>query len=113
MGIMAESIAYAPQRHAAAEIAPWQNIASWVAAIGLGIFFLGAGIWKSLDPLTWATIITNMKVPAVLSQPFTVALAIGEIFSGLLLVIPRFRRWGAWLTGVMLVGFMAYVGWNY
>ena len=117
MGIMAESMAYAPQRATssggAAQIAPWQNIASWVAAIGLGVFFLGAGIWKSLDPLTWATIITNMKVPAVLSQPFTVALAIGEIFSAILLLIPRFRRWGALLSGAMLLGFMAYVGWNY
>ena len=102
-----------PMVSAQNKISPAQNIAAWVAAIGLGVFFLGAGIWKSLDPLTWATIITNMKVPAVLSQPFTVALATGEIFSGLLLLIPRFRRWGALLSGVMLLGFMGYVGWNY
>ncbi len=113
MGIMAESMAYTPASPAAAELSPAKNIAAWVAALGLGIFFLGAGLWKSLDSLTWATMITNMKVPAALSQPFTVMLAIGEIFSGLLLLIPRFRRWGAWLSGLMLVGFMIYVGWNY
>jgi len=113
MGIMAESMAYPQTRDLGESLSPAKNVAAWVAALALGIFFLGAGIWKSLDPLTWATIITNMKVPAVLSEPFTVALATGEIFSGLLLLIPRFRRWGAWLSGVMLLGFMGYVGWNY
>jgi uncharacterized membrane protein YphA (DoxX/SURF4 family) len=113
MGIMAESMAYTPARDLDAPLSPAKNIAAWVAALALGIFFLGAGIWKSLDPLTWATIITNMKVPAVLSQPFTVALATGEIFSAILLMIPRFRRWGAGLMIVMLLGFMGYVGWNY
>ncbi len=115
MGSMAESMAY-PQSRATLTTPPIstaQNVAAWAAALSLGIFFLGAGIWKSLDPLTWATIITNMKVPAILSQPFTVALATGEIFSAILLMVPRFRRWGAMLTGVMLVGFMGYVGWNY
>ncbi|MBY0504927.1 MAG: hypothetical protein K2X03_13530 [Bryobacteraceae bacterium] len=110
---MAESMAYPQTREKEASLTPAQNAAAWVAALALGIFFLGAGIWKSLDPLTWATIITNMKVPAVLSQPFTVALATGEIFSAILLLIPRFRRWGALLTGAMLLGFMGYVGWNY
>jgi len=110
---MAESMAYPQTRDLGERLSPAKNVAAWVAALALGIFFLGAGIWKSLDPLTWATIITNMKVPAVLSEPFTVALATGEIFSGLLLLIPRFRRWGAWLSGVMLLGFMGYVGWNY
>lgn len=113
MGSMAESMAYPQTRVTGNLITPVQNVAAWVAALALGIFFLGAGIWKSLDPLTWATIITNMKVPAVLSQPFTVALATGEIFAGILLMIPRFRRWGALISGVMLLGFMGYVGWNY
>jgi len=113
MGSMAESITYPQSQASVVPISTVQNIASWAAALALGIFFLGAGIWKSLDPLTWATIITNMKVPAILSQPFTVALATGEIFSAILLIIPRFRRWGALLTGVMLLGFMGYVGWNY
>ncbi len=106
-------MAYPQIRTEALPLSPAKNIIAWAAAIALGVFFLGAGIWKSLDPLTWATIITNMKVPAVLSQPFTVALATGEIFSGILLMIPRFRRWGAWISGAMLLGFMGYVGWNY
>jgi uncharacterized membrane protein YphA (DoxX/SURF4 family) len=113
MGIMAESMAYPQTRDIGETLSPARNVAGWIAALALGIFFLGAGLWKSQDPLTWATIITNMKVPAVLSEPFTVALATGEIFSAILLLIPRFRRWGAILTAAMLLGFMAYVGWNY
>ncbi|HBY59357.1 MAG TPA: hypothetical protein DEH78_06015 [Solibacterales bacterium] len=31
----------------------------------------------------------------------------------MLLLLPRFRRWGAWLVGLMLVAFLVYIGWNY
>ena len=37
----------------------------------------------------------------------------GEVFGGVLILMPRFRRWGAALTGLMLVGFMTYIGIHY
>ncbi|HOK47562.1 MAG TPA: hypothetical protein PLK67_16585, partial [Bryobacteraceae bacterium] len=33
-----------------------------------------------------------------------------ETFIAVLLLIPRYRRWGAWLAGLMLVAFMIYIG---
>ena len=37
----------------------------------------------------------------------------GETFSGALILVPRFRRWGAWLTGALLVFFLVYISANY
>lgn len=33
-----------------------------------------------------------------------------ETLTGILLLIPRYRRWGAWLAAVMLIAFMVYIG---
>jgi hypothetical protein len=49
-------------------------------------------------------------VPVALSMPAALAVAIYETFAGVLLLIPRYRRWGAWTAGVMLVAFMVYIG---
>jgi hypothetical protein len=42
-----------------------------------------------------------------------VCLAIGETFSGVLLLAPRFRRWGSAAGSILLVVFMIYVGIHY
>src|SRR5262249_12617923 len=57
--------------------------------------------------------LAQAKVPGDLSIPGAVTLGTIEVFSAILLLMPRFRRWGAWLTGAMLVFFMAYVGYFY
>jgi uncharacterized membrane protein YgdD (TMEM256/DUF423 family) len=49
-------------------------------------------------------------VPVALSVPAALAVAICETFTGILLLIPRYRRWGAWIAGLMLVAFMIYIG---
>ena len=54
--------------------------------------------------------LSQLLIPAALSLPAAIALGITETFAGLLLLVPRFRRWGAWLTGALLVVFMIYVG---
>jgi hypothetical protein len=38
---------------------------------------------------------------------------VAETTAGALILVPRFRRWGAILAGVLLLAFMAYIGWNY
>jgi uncharacterized membrane protein YphA (DoxX/SURF4 family) len=38
---------------------------------------------------------------------------ITETFGGLLLMVPRYRRWGAVICSGLLVAFMVYIGWNY
>src|SRR5436190_1606615 len=40
-------------------------------------------------------------------------LGIVETFAGVLVLVPRFRRWGATLGGLLLVVFMIYIGVNY
>jgi uncharacterized membrane protein YphA (DoxX/SURF4 family) len=91
-------------------------VPAWVAffcAFALAVFFLGAGVYKVMDPLGWATKVSQLKVPSVFAMPLTLLLGISEIFAGVLLVVPRFRRWGAWLTGLLLAAFMIYIGIHY
>ena len=91
----------------------WKKIISAVAALLLTILFFASGAWKLTDPFQWAQALTEFKVPSSMALPFTLALGIGETFSAVLILVPRFRRWGSLLIGLMLVGFMIYVGVNY
>jgi len=97
----------------AVDLPAWKNAVSTISAWILALLFASAGIWKIVDPIDWSARLAQMKVPGELALPFTIALGISETFAAALLIVPRFRRWGAWLTGVLLVVFMAYVAWNY
>lgn len=96
-----------------ADVPLWKSLASHLAALILAITFVTAGVWKSLEPFSWATMAEQLKVPYAFSLALTLLLAVAETYSGVLIFVPRFRRWGAWLVGVLLVVFMAYVGVNY
>jgi len=52
-------------------------------------------------------------VPSALSLPAAVAVTVFEMFAAILLVVPKYRRWGAWIAGGMLAVFMLYVGVQY
>lgn len=91
----------------------WKGWTSHTAALLIGILFLVSGLWKAIDPLGWTIKIEQFRVPYSLSLPFTIALAIGETWGALMILVPRFRRWGAYLLCALLVGFMAYMGINY
>jgi len=95
------------------EQAAWKSIAATVGAVVIGVLFLVSGIWKLTDPLDWTTKIEQFKVPYSVSLPFTLALAIGETWGAVMILVPRFRRWGAIMLSVLLVGFMAYMGIHY
>lgn len=97
----------------AVDLPAWKSAVSTASAWILALLFASAGIWKIVDPIDWSARLAQMKVPGDLALPFTIALGIAETFAAALLVVPRFRRWGAWLTGLLLVAFMAYVGWHY
>jgi hypothetical protein len=53
------------------------------------------------------------RVPQSLSLAAAIGFGIAEIFTSVLLLVPRFRRWGAWLGGAMLIAFMIFIGINY
>ncbi len=96
-----------------ADLPAWKNTISGVAALLLAILFFASGAWKLTDPFQWAHALTEFKVPSALALPFTLALGVGEMLSAVLVLVPRFRRWGSWLIALMLVAFMLYVGANY
>jgi uncharacterized membrane protein YphA (DoxX/SURF4 family) len=92
---------------------PWKMAASHVAAALVAILFIGAGMYKAIDPFHWSRLLEELLFPPQYSLPFTLLLSVGEIFGGVLILMPRFRRYGAALTAVMLVGFMTYIGIHY
>jgi uncharacterized membrane protein YphA (DoxX/SURF4 family) len=95
------------------ELPAWKTLASHAGALFIAAVFLLAGIYKAVDPYKFAALAKNLMVPYSLTLPLALLLAVLETTSGILIVIPRFRRWGAMLAGVLLLGFMAYIGWNY
>jgi uncharacterized membrane protein YphA (DoxX/SURF4 family) len=111
---MDESIAHPAQPAAAAwELPGWKNTASAVAAFLLALVFLVSGVWKITDPFSAAQRMAEALVPAGLSLLAACMFGIAETFSAALLVVPRFRRWGACLGGLLLVAFMIYIGYYY
>src|SRR5580704_1214123 len=95
------------------EIPSWKNITGFVAALFVAILFIGAGAYKAVDPYRWSRMLEELLFPYRYSLPFTLLLAVGEMFGGVLILVPRFRRWGAAITSLLLVSFMIYIGIHY
>lgn len=110
---MEQGIAQAHSHAGALELPAWKSVVSVGSAILVAALFLIAGIWKITEPFDAATRMVQARVPAQLGLTAAVGFGIAETFSAVLLLIPRFRRWGAWLTGLMLIAFMVYVGYYY
>lgn len=94
-------------------LAAWQNVASWTGAVLVAALFLLAGIWKMADPIEAGARLAQARVPGFLSEYAAVGFGVAETFSAILILIPRFRKLGAWLTGLMLAAFMIWVGYFY
>ena len=92
----------------------WQVIAGWAFAIFLSIL-LGPSFrtWKLGSPIDWAARLIQFTVPGELATPATLAVGIAELFGGVLILVPRFRRWGGWLLALLLAVFMLFVGIKY
>ncbi|MBI1894919.1 MAG: DoxX family protein [Acidobacteria bacterium] len=110
---MDDSIAHPPVHTPVLEAAAWKTVLSVSAGVVLAALFLASGIWKITDPLGWAERVVQLRMPALLAVPAAMVLGIAETFAGLMLLVPRFRRWGAWLIGALLTLFMIYVGVHY
>lgn len=94
--------------HPAGRLKGWQAAAGAVCAWLLAILFVVAGLWKMSDPLSTTARMVQALVPAPLALPAALVAGIVEAWAGVLLLVPRWRRWGALLCGLMLVVFMAY-----
>lgn len=98
---------------AALEPSVWKYATGTVGAVLLALIFVVAGVWKITDPFSAAVRLTQARLPADVSLPAAILLGIGETYAGVLILLPRFRRWGAALTGLMLAAFLVYIGVNY
>jgi uncharacterized membrane protein YphA (DoxX/SURF4 family) len=111
---MDESTTHPAERAAAGwEVAGWKTTISAVAAFLLALTFVVAGVWKITDPFAAAQRMAQAQVPANLSLLAACLFGIAETLAGALLVVPRFRRWGAWVAGLLLVAFLIYIGYYY
>jgi len=91
----------------------WKTAASWVAAVLIALLFLVSGIWKITDVQSAAIRMSQAKVPESLSVAAALLFGIAETVGGVLILVPRFRRWGAILTALLLLAFVVYMGLNY
>jgi uncharacterized membrane protein YphA (DoxX/SURF4 family) len=92
------------------EQARWKSVVSHLSAGLLAALFLVSGLWKILDIPATAERMVQSLIPPRLSTPAAILVASTETLAAVLLLFPRFRRWGAWLAALMLVAFMAYIG---
>jgi uncharacterized membrane protein YphA (DoxX/SURF4 family) len=95
------------------ELPGWKTALSWAAAFVLSLLFLTSGIWKITDVTGWAQRLAQAKVPEGLSVAGALGFGIAETVAGVWILVPRFRRWGALLAGVLLVLFLGYFALNY
>jgi len=95
------------------DLPAWKNVVSHIAAVLVAVIFLAAGIFKMTMPYQVQTMFEQLLVPVWASMPLVILLAIGEALGGLLVLIPRYRRLGAWLIVALLVAFMGYIGLRY
>jgi len=95
------------------DVPAWKSVVNFGAAVLLALVFLVAGLWKLTEPYEAATKMMQAKVPGQLSLFTAVFFGIAETFAAVLLLVPRFRRWGATITGLMLIAFMIYIGYHY
>jgi uncharacterized membrane protein YphA (DoxX/SURF4 family) len=95
------------------ELSGWKTFAAWTGAILSAALFLVAGLWKITDLPATAVYMTQALVPGNLSLAAAFALGITETFAGILILVPRFRRWGAAIISLLLVAFMIYVALYY
>jgi len=93
--------------------AAWKFTMGSLCAGLLGLLFIIAGVWKVTDPFAAAERMRQALVPAPLSLAAAVGFGAAETLAGAWLIVPRFRRWGAWLSGLLLAAFLIYIGVNY
>ena len=98
---------------AGGDLPAWKKAIGAGAAILLAIVFFASGCWKLTDPFQWANVLSEFRLPASMSLPFTLATGIAETLAAVLILVPRFRRWGSWLIALLLLAFMVYIGVNY
>lgn len=95
------------------ELPGWKTALNWLGAVFISLLFLSAGIWKITDAPGAAARLAQARVPESLSLAAALVLGVLETVAAVLILVPRFRRWGAWLASLLLIAFLIYIGLNY
>ena len=91
----------------------WKSILSHVGAGVTALLFLAAGIAKMTMPFQFQQLFEQLLVPAQFSLPLVLTLGVVETLAGVLVLLPKHRRWGGLLASLLLVAFMIYIGARY
>src|SRR5690242_1564962 len=91
---MDDSIAHPRLRAGSFELGGWRTAVSLVCAVILAGVFLASGVPKIVMPFQAAAKMMQAKIPADLSMAAAVGFGIAEVFAAVMIVVPRFRRWG-------------------
>ena len=95
------------------EMPAWKGLVSNVAAGIVGLLFLAAGIFHTLDPFGMQRLFEEILVWPSISLALVLAVSVGDTFAGALILLPKFRRWGGLLASALLVIYMIYFAINY
>jgi len=110
---MTHSMAQRQPSLSSLELPGWKTALNWIAAFLLAAAFLISGVWKITDAPGAAMRMAQARIPESLSLFAAVAFGIAETLAGVLILVPRFRRWGAILSGLLLTAFLIYFALNY
>ena len=102
-----------PRAIAQLDMPSWKTTLSWVCAILIALVFLVSGLWKITDAPGAAVRMAQARVPQSLSLLAAICFGIAETFAAVMLLVPRFRRWGSMLTSALLVAFIVFIAINY
>jgi hypothetical protein len=91
----------------------WQTVLGTLSAVALTALFLSSGLWKLIDPISWSERLVQALVPRQLALVGAIGVGMAETLGAVLVLAPRWRRWGAWICGALLLVFMAYFAVNY
>lgn len=110
---MNDSMAQPGEGLARLELPGWKTALSWAAATLVAVLFLVSGLWKITDAQGAAVRMAQARIPESMSLLAAVMFGIAETVGGVLILVPRLRRWGSILTGLLLVAFLVYFAVNY
>ncbi len=113
MWSMNDSMAQADSARVPLDLPRWRSRLGWTGAVLLALLFYISGLWKITDPQGAAVRMAQALVPESLSLAAAVAFGVVETVAATLLIVPRLRRWGAALTGVLLLAFLFWFALHY
>jgi uncharacterized membrane protein YphA (DoxX/SURF4 family) len=110
---MNDSMAQPRPRLSPLELPSWKTALSWIAAVLVAFLFLVSGVWKITDAPGAAMRMAQARVPESLSLFAALGFGVAETVAGVLILVPRFRRWGSLVTSFLLLAFLLYFAINY